>query len=124
MTSQTRTVLLVVAGLVVLAAVATWLSLRGHQGNAWPAEAKAAFVKNCVEKCRAAPGMTEDKYAYCDSACTCSADESEKVVSIAELEEIGLAMKTGKTAPSQTETLNRVKGAAAVCTARAAKEQK
>ncbi|HTR82866.1 MAG TPA: hypothetical protein VMI56_00210, partial [Reyranella sp.] len=107
MTSQTRLVVAILAGLVVVGAITLWFAT--HRGGAWPEEARTAFFENCAKECKSAPGMTEAKYPFCDSTCHCAAEESEKVVSVAQLEEVGIAVKKGTTSPGQIETLNRVK---------------
>ena len=125
MTSRTRLTVAILGGLAVLAIGAIWFASRTFtSGTSWPSSARAAFIENCVNECRAAPGVTPAKYPFCDSACTCSADESEKIVSVTDLEEIGLAMKKGTTSDAQIETFNRVKATGMSCATRAAKEQK
>lgn len=113
-----------VAGLVIVVVVAglslgfEFLHSRpsttpGH----WPAEQKAAFIESCNTKCKAAPGVTPDRYPLCEKVCTCSADEGEKILSDADLSEIYAAQQSGKMSLEQNEKMQKLTKVAQACTA-------
>jgi hypothetical protein len=108
------------AAITLIAAVAITL-LRGQEAapsdpsGRWPAPERAAFIDACVQKCRAAPGVTPDRYPLCDQACKCAADEAEKVVPGQELGEIYRAMQGGKATPEQNDKIERMKAAGIAC---------
>jgi hypothetical protein len=81
----------------------------------WPPQERTAFVDACVQKCRAAPGVTPDRYPLCDQACKCGADEGEKIVSGQELGEIYRAMQSGKATKEQNDKIERMKAAGIAC---------
>jgi hypothetical protein len=120
MTPQTR-LIAIVGGVafVVAAAVAFWFTMTGPRadGKGWPAEERAAFMRNCVEQCRMSPGMTEAQYPICDTACTCAANEGEKNFTVAELAEAAQAVTSGNASPEQTAKMDRLKAAGMNCAA-------
>ena len=108
-------------------AVTVWLVLpsdRKDGGTSWPPSERAAFMRSCVEECRKSPGVTEDKYPLCDRACTCSADEGEKVMSVQELWSTATSISSGSASAEQTAKMERVKAAGLSCAMRAAQEKK
>jgi hypothetical protein len=119
MTSQTRLFAGLLAGAAVLAMVVAWLVTAGNRSEAtgWPPSERAAFMRNCVEQCRKSPGVTEEKYPLCDRACTCSADEGEKIMTASELEGIAQAISKGIASVEQTAKMNRLKAAGMSCAA-------
>jgi hypothetical protein len=120
MTPQTR-LIAIVGGVafVIAAAVAVWFTMAGSRGDGkgWPAEERAAFMRNCVEQCRMSPGMTEAQYPVCDTACTCAANEGERNFSVAELAAAAQATISGNASPEQTAKMDRLKAAGMNCAA-------
>jgi hypothetical protein len=76
----------------------------------WPPGERTAFIKSCVDKCRAAPGVTPERYPVCDRACACAADEGEKIMTV---EEMIAVYKSGKA--EQNEKLKRITQAGIAC---------
>jgi len=126
MSGRTRLLAAIFGGLAVIALIAgVAITLqRGQdaqpsgQPGQWPAPERAAFVDSCVKSCRAAPGVTPDRYPLCDQACKCGADEAEKIVTGQELLEIYKAMQSGKPTKEQSDKLERMKAAGLACAAR------
>jgi hypothetical protein len=114
------------AAIALIAAVAITL-LRGQEAQPsgepgrWPAQERTEFIDSCVKSCRAAPGVTPDRYALCDQACKCGADEAEKIVTGRELVEIYEAMQSGKPTNEQNDKLERMKAAGIACAAQGAR---
>ena len=119
MTPRTSLIAALLAGTVVLIVIAVWLVMPGDRQDAtsWPASERAAFMRSCIEECRKSPGVTSDKYSLCDRACTCSADEGEKVMSVRELGLTAQALSSGSASAEQTEKMDRVKAAGMRCVA-------
>ena len=127
MTPRTRSIAALLGGAVLLIAVTVWLVLpsdRKDGGTSWPPSERAAFMRSCVEECRKSPGVTEDKYPLCDRACTCSADEGEKVMSVQELWSTATSISSGSASVEQTAKMERVKAAGMRCVMQAAPEKK
>jgi hypothetical protein len=127
MSGQTR-LLAIFAGVAVLALIAgVAITLQRGQDaqpsaepGRWPASDRAAFIDSCVKSCRAAPGVTPDRHPLCDQACTCGADEAEKIVTGQELVEIYNAVQSGKATKEQNDKLERMKAAGVACAAQGA----
>lgn len=120
MTPRTRLAALLLGGAAILIAAAVWFLMQGNRedredGPGWPPSERAAFLKNCVEQCRKSPGVTEDKYPLCDRACSCGADEGEKIMTARELAVIAQALNNGTASAEQTAKMNRVKAAGMSC---------
>lgn len=127
MTPRTRLIAALLAGAALLIAVAVWLVMPGDRkdgGMSWPPSERAAFMRSCVEECRKSPGVTEDKYPLCDRACTCSADEGEKVMTVQELGQTATSISGGSASPEQIAKMDRVKAAGMRCVMQAAQEKK
>ncbi len=122
--SGPRLVAAIVAGLVVIGLL-VGIGVTVHHGQEtsspsqaltdtppghWPAGERTAFIKSCVDKCRASPGVTPDRYPVCDRACGCAADEGEKTMSVDEMIAI---YKSGKA--DQNEKLKRITQAGIAC---------
>jgi hypothetical protein len=95
-------------------------SVPGH----WPEAERKSFIDACVVNCRKAPGVTAERYGLCDQACTCAADEGEKVVSSDDLGEIYLAQQSGKATGEQNQKLEKLKSLGLACAARVAGKPK
>jgi len=124
MSGGTRLLAAILGGLAVIALIAggTVIMLRDQgtpssEPGRWPAAERTAFVDSCVKSCRAAPGVTPDRYPLCDQACTCSADEAEKMVTAQELVGLYKGMQSGKATKEQNEKLERMKAAGVACAA-------
>jgi hypothetical protein len=117
MSRQTRFIAALLGGLAVLASVAVWfVMVRHHQdGTSWPPSERAAFMRSCVEQCRTAPGVTESRYPLCDSACTCAADEGEKIMTVQELASAAQAISSGNPSAEQAARMDRLKAAGMRC---------
>ena len=126
MTSRTRLIAVLLGGAAVVAAGAVWLlmALGTRDETSWPPAARAEFIRSCVEKCRLAPGVTEDRYPLCDATCICAADEGEKIMTSAELSAAGVAMATGRLSSAQTAKVERLKAASQSCATRPAPDKK
>lgn len=126
MSRQTRLIAALLAGLAVLALAAIWFVMGRDQQAAigWPPSERAAFMGNCIEQCRASPGMTESRYPICDSACTCAADEGEKIMTVQELASAAQAIGSGNPSAEQTAKMDRLKAAGMRCATGAAPAKK
>src|SRR5471030_1889746 len=127
MTPRTRLIAALLGGAAILIAVAVWLVMPSDGkdgGTSWPPSERAAFMRSCVEECRKSPGVTEDKYPLFDRACTCSADEGEKVMSVQELWSTATSISSGSASVEQTAKMERVKAAGLSCAMRAVQEKK
>lgn len=112
MSRQNRLIAAAVGAVVLAGALAGWLLL-GDRG--WSAADKEAFVSNCVEKCRAAPGVTPDRYPLCDKACACALDEGQKQMTGPELGAAAEAINSNTATPLQREKMSRIQSAAMEC---------
>ena len=110
------------AALVVAIAVVVAIMYRDQSAplGRWQPEQRTAFIESCVKSCRIQPGVTPAKYPLCDQACTCAADEGEKLLSNQELVELYLAEKSGKSSIGDSAKMQKVKDAGIACAARAA----
>ena len=125
MTSRTRLIAALAAGAVLLVGIGIWLVMTGDRTDGtWPPSERAAFMRSCVEECRKSPGVTEDKYPLCDRACTCSADEGEKIMTVRELGATAQAISSGSASAEQIAKMDRVKAAGMSCAMQAAPEKK
>ena len=118
MSPRRRNTLLGGLGIVVLVALVTaaaYLLVPTQPPGPWPKEQRDAFIDSCNQKCRSSPGVTPDRYALCDKACTCGADEAERTVSSAELARIVMAQKVGMTSKEQDAKLQRIAAAGLAC---------
>lgn len=117
MSRQTRLIAALLGGLAIAIVAAAWFVFAGSHGDgtSWPPGERAAFMRSCVEKCRAAPGVTESHYPLCDSACTCAADEGEKIMTVQELAAAAQAITSGKASAEQTAKMDRLKAAGMRC---------
>ena len=126
MSGSTRLLVIILGAVVVIAAAAgIAIYLQGGQETAppgppatpggWPASERKAFIDSCVRSCRSSPGVTADRYPLCDKACTCSADEAEKMVSAEELVEIYKAMQGGTASKDQNDKVEKMKAAGIAC---------
>lgn len=118
MASRTRLIVLTGSvAFVVAAAVAFWLTMAGHRSPAagWSAGERAAFMESCVRECRAAPGVTADRYPACDQACTCGADEGSRTMTARELDEAADASSHSRATDEQKAKLERMHEAAMRC---------
>ncbi len=124
MTSQTR--LIAMVGGVAVVAAALWFTMvrdRTDLGG-WPPSQRAEFMHSCVEECRKSPGVTEYKYPLCDRACTCGADEGEKIMTVQELGLTAQAIASGSASTEQLAKMDRVKAAGMRCAMGSAPDKK
>jgi hypothetical protein len=129
MSTPIRWIAGIVLGLAIVTLVAVMIvrSQRGQQPSApghWPEGERKSFVDACVVNCRKAPGVTADRYSLCDQACTCAADEGEKVVSSDDLVAIYTAQQSGKVTGEQNQKLEQLKSLGLACAARTAGNRK
>ena len=126
MTPRTRLIAILLGGSALLIMIAVWLVMSGDRtdGTSWPPSDRAAFMRSCIEKCRASPGVTEARYPLCDSACACAADEGEKVMSASELASAAQAITSGNASAEQTAKMERLKAAGLTCAMRTAQDKK
>ena len=126
MTPQTRLITALVAGAAVLIAVGIWLTMAGDRTDekGWSADARGAFLGNCVRACRQAPGMTEATYPLCDRACACGLDEAEKTLSYQELGAAEQALGSKTASPEQAAKIDRIQAVGMSCAMQAAQEKK
>jgi hypothetical protein len=118
MSKRNRWLAAIIGGVVVvalIAGVAITLQRGAEQEPAtpghWRASDRTAFINSCVEKCRASPGVTPAKYPACDRACSCAADEGEKIMSFTEL----VAIERDNGTAAQNEKVKRMTQAALDC---------
>ena len=126
MSRQTRFIAALLGGLVILALAVVWFVVAGHhkEGTSWPPSERAAFMRSCLEQCRTSPGVTEDRYPLCQSACSCAADEGEKTMTVEELASAAQAISSGKASAEQTAMVDRLKAAGRRCSTGTAPAQK
>lgn len=122
MSRQTRLIAAVLGGAAVLALVVAWLMIGGGHGDktSWSSSQRKSFMTSCVKECRATPGVTPDRYPICDVACTCAADEGEKIMTADELDTADQAVHAGTASPGQKEKMNRLAEAGRRCVTGAA----
>ena len=126
MTPRSRLIAALLGGVALLIAVAVWLVMPGDRKDetSWPPAERAAFMRSCVEECRKSPGVTEDKYPLCDRACTCGADEGEKIMTVQELGLTAQAIAGGGASAEQIAKMERVKAAGMRCAIDSASDKK
>ncbi len=112
MSRGTRLLAIILGAAVAIAAIVV-VALYLNRG--WPPAERTAFIEACVKSCRGSPGVTADRYPVCDKACTCAADEAEKMVSARELTELYNAMQSKTATPEQNEKLEKMKSAGVTC---------
>jgi len=131
MSSSTRWLAAILGGAAIVALIVG--AIIWHRGqeprisepaDGWPEKERAAFIDSCVKSCRAAPGVTPDRYPLCDQACKCGADEGEKIVNGQELVEIYRAMQSGKPTKEQNDKLEKMKAAGVACASLGAGDKK
>jgi hypothetical protein len=118
MTPRTGLIAALLGGVALLVAVAGWWFIAaGHSndGASWSSSDRAGFIRSCIEECRKSPGVTEDKYPLCDRACTCGADEGEKIMTAGELAAVAQALASGKATAEQSAKMDRIKAAGMSC---------
>jgi hypothetical protein len=86
----------------------------------WTESERTSFIESCVKSCRNSPGVTPDRYPLCDKACTCTADEGEKIIGSAELVAIYLGDKTGLASDDQKAKLQKLKDIGLACAKKSA----
>ena len=119
---RTRLLAAIFGGVAVIALIAGAVVVLRNQSTPsepgrWPPAERTAFIDSCVKSCRNSPGVTPARYPVCDQACTCSADEAEKMVTPQELMELYKGMQSGKPTKEQTDKLERMKAAGVACAA-------
>lgn len=126
MTARTRLIAALLGGAAIMVLAGVWFVMvrANDDGTSWPPAQRAAFIRSCVEKCRLAPGVTEDRYPLCDTTCACAADEGEKIMTTRELTSAGLAMANGQVSAEQTAKVERLKAAGQSCAVRPATDKK
>jgi hypothetical protein len=118
MSERNRWLAAIIGGVVVVALIAG-VSITLQRGEEkppatpghWPANERTAFINSCVEKCRAAPGVTPAHYPVCDHACNCAADQAEKTLTIDEL----VTIYRGNATAEQKDKLKKVEEAGLTC---------
>ncbi len=110
--------------MIAVMAIAGYLLWTREPSSGWSRAERASFIEGCTKNCRGAPGVGPDRYPLCDKACSCSADEGEKIASGKELAEIEVAHKAGTTTNEQNEKLQRITKAGLACIADALRQMK
>ncbi len=113
-----------ILGGLTIAAVAVAGYLFWMPSSGWSTADRTSFIESCNRNCRSAPGVTPDRYPLCDKACTCAADEGEKIASGRELAEIEEAHKAGTASSEQNEKMQRITKAGLACIAGALRQMK
>lgn len=106
-------VVLVLAGGIAFG-LKSWTGTTAKTG-AWPEAVRSAFIENCVKTCRLSPAMDSSRYPLCDTACTCSAGEAEKLMTVEDLQGIYTAQQGGSMTPVQNDKMNKLKEAGEMC---------
>ena len=65
----------------------------------WTKDQRTRFVGSCVEGCQSTPNMSDSGKAACSKACTCLADQGEKMMTPADFDEADKAAAQDKTTP-------------------------
>lgn len=117
MKPQTRLIVLVLAAVAIVLAAGTWFLLGDDRGSetGWRPAERAGFLNNSVDECRKAPGVTPERYPICDRACTCAADEGEKLLTAREADAAAQAMKSNSATDQQKAALQQMQQAGMRC---------
>jgi hypothetical protein len=78
--------------------VALVMSLAPAQAQ-WSISQRTKFISDCIPGCERNPRVPEVQKSQCGVFCNCIANESEKVISSAELDEIEEAARAGREHP-------------------------
>ena len=119
MTSQARLIALVLSGGAIAIMLGVWFITPndGAAGNGWRPAERAEFVRNCVEECRKAAGVTPEHYPVCDNACGCAIDEGEKIMTAREADAASQATKSNTASAQQKAAMEQMKKAGLRCAA-------
>jgi hypothetical protein len=111
-------------GFVTLVAIAAHFIEPRQPSGGWSKETRNKFIEGCANKCKNSPRVTADQYALCDKACSCSADEAEKIMTSAELVEYYLAEQAGLASNAQKQKMQRITAAGIACLSEAFGQKK
>jgi hypothetical protein len=124
MSKSTLVLLSLLGGVAVLVAIVLvaipWPGGKDAAPGRWPENERTSFIDSCVKSCRNSPGVTPDRYPLCDKACTCSADEGEKIIGSTELVAIYFGEKTGLASDEQKAKLQKLKDLSMACAKKSA----
>ena len=65
----------------------------------WTKDQRARFVGSCVEGCQSTPNLSDKARTACPKACTCLADQGEKMMTPADFDEADKAAAEEKMTP-------------------------
>ncbi len=83
-----------------VAALVTALAMGVAPAQAqWSIAQRTKFIGDCIPGCERNPNIPEAQKRQCGVFCNCIANESEKVISSAELDEIEAAARAGRDHP-------------------------
>jgi hypothetical protein len=80
-----------------LPAVTLVLTVVSPASAEWTKDQRARFIGSCVEGCQSTPNMSDAGKAACSKACSCLADQGEKMMTPADDDEADKAAAADKT---------------------------
>ncbi len=83
---------------ILICVVALLLGLAPAQAQ-WSMSQRSKFMNDCIPGCERNPQVPPNQKAQCAVFCNCIANESEKVISSAELEEMEQEARAGRVHP-------------------------
>ncbi len=86
-------------GLAAGAVLAALLSGLAPAQAQWSMDQRSKFIHDCIPGCERNPNVPETQKSQCGVFCNCIANESEKVISSAELDEIEAEARAGREHP-------------------------
>jgi hypothetical protein len=105
-------------GTAVVAAATVWFMRTSEDrpdATGWRPSEIAAFLNNCIEQCRGAPGVTPERRPLCDNACKCAADEARKVMTARELDAAAQAVNNNTATEKQKTAMAQLQQAGLRC---------
>lgn len=82
-----------------LAATALLLAIASPASAEWTKDQRSRFIASCVEGCQSTPDLSEAGRAACPGACSCLADQGEKMMTPADYDEADKAASEDKMTP-------------------------
>ena len=82
-----------------LATAALTLAVASPASADWTKDQRTRFVASCVEGCQSTPDLSDAGKAACPKACTCLADQGEKMMTPADYDEADKAAADEKMTP-------------------------
>jgi hypothetical protein len=86
-----------------LLSIALLLALSSPASAEWTKDQRTRFLSSCGEGCQSTPDLSAAGRAACRTACTCLADQGEKMMTPADFDEADKAAAENKTTAKMEE---------------------